>query len=88
MEPGVPGEVWKQAAGDEGQFQARYLCVEGGNRDGWSVGNRDGWSEWREGIGMGGDHKLRYKLLMETDGAERGVGGRGMEETWGVLGLD
>jgi len=44
VEPGVPGEVWKQAAGDEGQFQARYACVEGG-------GNRDGW---RGGIGMGG----------------------------------
>jgi len=54
--------------------------VEGGNRDGWRGG----------GIGMGGDHKLRYKLLMETDGAERGVGGRRMEETWGGggLGLD
>lgn len=25
MEPGIPGEVWKQAAGDEGQVPARGL---------------------------------------------------------------
>ena len=48
MEPGVPGEVREQAAGDKGQVQARYVCVETGMDggigmagDGW--GDRDGW---------------------------------------------